>query len=73
MHSLQSCAVGFGSSHIQQWEVDNSGCKVVEGADLRMLRFILVLNNVIFSTVVPLQSVVDTRNTQILPREKERL
>lgn len=35
------------------------------------LEFILVLNNVIFSTVVPLQSVVDTRNTQILPREKE--
>lgn len=35
------------------------------------LEFILVLNNVIFSTVVPLQSVIDTRNTQILPHSKE--
>lgn len=35
------------------------------------LEFILVLNNVVFSTVVPLQSVIDTRNTQILPYQKE--
>ena len=61
---------GFGSSQGQQWEVDNSACNVVQTCEV--LRFILVLNNVIFSTVVPLQSVVDTRNTQILPREKER-
>ena len=30
-----------------------------------------MLNNVIFSTVVPLQSIIDTRNTQILPHRKE--
>ncbi|CAJ1334435.1 unnamed protein product [Effrenium voratum] len=35
------------------------------------LEFILVLNNVVFSTVVPLQSIVDTRNTQLQPQHKE--
>ncbi len=71
-HAVKACGIFYLHAVLQSITTKKLGKQSLRMWENHQPRFILVLNNVIFSTVVPLQSVIDTRNTQILPHQKEQ-